>query len=146
MKEVRQAVALYLRNPGNHNEFLAVRRPADARSLPNVWGLPAVTLVEGETLYNAIKRVGTEKLNTEVEPTNFIGVKAADRDNHTLVLMDFAAELVGREPDVTEAETESTKYGDQIWTPHVALLTQAAKEGSLCSQIILDQHQIPYNL
>jgi hypothetical protein len=44
MKPTKCSVAVFLINPQNENEFLAVKRPADDDKLPNVWGLPAVTI------------------------------------------------------------------------------------------------------
>jgi ADP-ribose pyrophosphatase YjhB (NUDIX family) len=144
MKEVKLAVAVYLVNPANEQEFLAVKRPVDAHSLPGVWGLPAVTLRPGESVTDGIKRVGEEKLSTIIEPEEFLGVKAGDRASHHLVLMDFKAKLVGQTPSVKDGVTDATKYEDQQWTSDVTILREAASKGSLCSQIILDRLGLKY--
>ena len=67
MKLIKQAVAIYLISPNNSSEFLIVKRPPNDGILSNVWGLPAVVLKSGENIEEAVNRVGTEKLNTQIE-------------------------------------------------------------------------------
>lgn len=135
--QVRYAVAAVLRHPRDPRRFLAVRRPADDDRLPDVWGLPAVSLAPGELPEAAVRRIGREKLATEIEPTRFVGARAGDRGDHQLILMDIEAALAGPEPDVTRAPTQRTRYVEQRWTSDLELLVDAARKGSLCSQALL---------
>lgn len=143
-KPIKTAVAVFLLNPNNPSQFLIVKRPPDDDSLPNVYGLPAGSIKNGEMPEQVVTRVGKEKLNTEIKPTRFIGSKYIDRGTYILILMDIEAELIGGEPDVLSAETENTKYVDQAWTEDYTRLVEAASKGSLCSQIILDREGINY--
>lgn len=143
-KPIKTAVAVFLKNPNNDSQFLIVKRPPDDDSLPNVYGLPAGSIKSGELPEQVVIRVGIEKLNTTIKPTKFIGSKYIDRGSYILILMDIEAELIGKEPSVIEAQTENTKYVDQIWTNDYTTLIEAASKGSLCSQIILDREGISY--
>ncbi|HEX6070343.1 MAG TPA: NUDIX domain-containing protein, partial [Longimicrobiaceae bacterium] len=61
-RPVKCSVAAVVRREGAPGEFLAVRRPPDDDHLPNVWGLPAVSLRDGELPEAALRRLGEEKL------------------------------------------------------------------------------------
>lgn len=144
MKNTKFSIAVYLINPNSDQEFLIVKRPSDDDRLPNVWGLPAVTVKDNELPEEAVKRVGKEKLNTYIKPTGFIGIKRVDRDDYEFILMDIRAELVGQQPNVADAITQNTQYVDQKWTSNLNDLKEAASKGSLCSQIILDTNSVSY--
>jgi ADP-ribose pyrophosphatase YjhB (NUDIX family) len=144
MKPVRCSVAAVLRNPENAREFLAVRRPPDDDRLPNVWGLPAVTLAPGELPEAGLRRIGREKLGAEIEPTRFVGIKSMDRGDYELILMDMEAGVVSGAPSVLLAETTATRYVDQRWTDDLLVLREAARRGSLCSQLLLEASGIGY--
>jgi ADP-ribose pyrophosphatase YjhB (NUDIX family) len=144
MKPVRCAVAAVLRHPANERLFLAVRRPETDEHLPGVWGLPAVTLEPGELPEQGLRRVGREKLGAEIEPVRFVGVKGRDRGAYELILMDIEARLAAGEPSVATAPTRATRYVDQRWTADLLLLRDAARMGSVCSQVMLDAHGVEY--
>jgi len=143
-KAVKCAVAAVVVHPEDPRAFLVVQRPPDDDRLPNVWGLPAVSLLPGELPEAAVRRIGREKLTTEIEPVRFIGIKSMDRGDHELILMDIEARLVGGEPDVRRAPTERTKYVDQRWTRDPAELRDAARKGSVCSQVLLEARGVSY--
>lgn len=107
-------------------------------------GLPAVTLQPSELPETALRRLGHEKLNTGAGPVRMVGVKSLDRGGEELVLMEMEARLTGEPPDVTAAQTQSTRYVDQQWTEDLPLLREAARQGSLCSQILLEAEGISY--
>jgi ADP-ribose pyrophosphatase YjhB (NUDIX family) len=115
-----------------------VKRPATDASLPNVWGLPAVVVKAGELPEDAVRRLGVEKLSTEIEPQSYIGIKRMERDTQELILMDIVATLHGGEPSVETATTTGTKYIDQQWTGDYSIFTEAAQKGSLCTRIFLE--------
>lgn len=142
-KPVRCSVAIALRHPED-GTFLLVRRPPDDDRLPNIWGLPAVTLKAGELPEEAVRRVGREKLACEIEPTRFVGIRSADRGEYELILMDVEARLIGGEPDVHRAQTQATRYVDQQWTDQLELLVPGAERGSVCSQILLEHYSLPF--
>lgn len=144
MPPVKCAVAAVLRNPDDPREFLAVKRPPDDDRLPDVWGLPAVSLRPGELPEEGLRRIGREKLGTRIEPTRFVGIKAADRGEYQLILMDIEARLIGDTPSVERATSDATRYVDQRWTADFALLRDAASRGSLCSQVLLDEAGVGY--
>ena len=144
MKSTKFSVAVLLINPDNDKEFLVVKRPPDDDRLPNVWGLPAVTIQSNELPENTVKRIGIEKLDTDIEATEYIGIKRSDRDDYELILIDIKAKLTGKQPSVEKAQTENTKYVDQQWTSDLNILKDAASKGSLCSQIVLDASSIDY--
>ena len=135
---VKCSVAAVVRSSAHPGAFLAVRRPPDDDRLPDVWGLPAVTLAEGELPEAAVRRLGREKLGTDLEPRSFVGIRAADRGEYLLILMDIEAEVTGAEPDVHAARTAATAYVDQRWSESVEILREAAERGSVCARILLE--------
>mgnify|MGYP001329846084 CR=1 FL=1 len=144
-KPTRCAVAAVVRHPEDRRRFLAVRRPPTDDELPNVWGLPAITLRPGELPEQGLRRVGREKLAAEIEPTRFVGIKAADRGTYELILMVVEARLSGAAaPSVSEARPEGTAYVAQQWTEDPFLLQEAAQNGSLCSQVFLEAEEVGY--
>ena len=138
------AIALLLVHPIDQTKFLAVKRPSNAKSLPDVWGLPAVTLNYSEPPEIAMSRVAKEKLNTEVELLGCLGLDSINRGNYYLTLMDIVVKLKGKEPSVIEAQTKHTKYIGQQWTDEPSILKEAASKGSLCSRILLKSLGIAY--
>lgn len=145
MKQTKFAIAVALYNPDNPSEVLAVKRPADDDSLPNVWGLPAVSVKDGELPEDAVKRLGLEKLSTDIIPVSYIGVMRSDRRDFELILMDIKSELRGTSPNVRNANTTSTKYVDQQWTSDYSVFIEAAKKGSLCSKIFLSSKNVNWD-
>lgn len=138
------AIAVVLINPADESEFLAVKRPPNAKTLPNVWGLPAVTVKSNESPEAATARLAKEKLNTQVEFLGCLGFDSMDRGEYELTLMDVVARLVGKQPSVWAATTKDTKYVQQQWTNELTILKEAAIRGSVCSQVLLKSQGIPY--
>jgi ADP-ribose pyrophosphatase YjhB (NUDIX family) len=138
------AIAVVLINPRNEKEFLAVKRPPDARTLPNVWGLPAITIEYEEDLSLTVLRLAKEKLDTKVEFIGCLGFDSVNRGEYDLILMDVVARLSGKDPSVLEAPTKHTKYVQQKWTSDLTILREAAFKGSLCSRILLRSQGLLY--
>lgn len=113
MKPTKFSVALVISNSNNEGEILVVQRPPDDDSLPNIWGLPASSLKGNELPEEIVKRIGREKLSTEVQPVSMVGIKRVDRGDYELILMDIKAKVVGKEPNVKEGRSEGTIYVDQ---------------------------------
>ncbi len=144
MKPIKFALAVVIKNPKNPDEVLAVLRPPDAKSLPNIWGLPAVSLKENETPEVAIVRLGKEKLATTIVPKEFIGVDTDERDSHQLVLMDIEVEVTGPEPEVQKGTTNDTKYTGQKWTSDYSVFIPGAQKGSVCDRVFLKSRGISW--
>jgi 8-oxo-dGTP diphosphatase len=142
MKPTKFAIAVALYNPANQDEVLAVKRPADDKDLPDVWGLPAVVIKDGELPEDAVRRLGIEKLSTTIEPVLYLGIMRAERAEFELILMDITAKLVGGEPSVQNALTTGTKYVDQQWTSDYTIFLDAARKGSLCTRIFLRSKEV----
>ncbi|MEX0930193.1 MAG: NUDIX hydrolase, partial [Candidatus Paceibacterota bacterium] len=133
-KPVKYAVSVVVRHPDKPGQFLSVKRPDNPQDpIGGMWGLPAVTMNEGEIPEDAARRVGPDKLGTEIKPTKWLGVKRGEREDHVLYLMDFEAELAGEgdEPDVSKAQTDSTVYAESRWTDDLDSLKPIAKHGSV---------------
>lgn len=145
MKPTKFAIAVVVRNPRNKSEVLAVLRPPNDDSLPNVWGLPAVVVKEGELPEESVKRLGVEKLATEIRAVSYVGIKQIEREEFELILMDIEAELVGGSPSVTLATTTGTKYVDQLWVSDYAIFKEAASKGSLCTRIFLESQGMSWD-
>jgi len=138
------AIAAVVIDPRDESRFLAVKRPSHAKSLPDVWGLPAIIVKHDEKPEMAVIRLAWEKLNTQVEFLGCLDLASIDRGDYELTLMDVVVRLVGKEPSVWEASTKQTKYVQQQWTDDLSILQEAASKGSICSRILLQSQGITY--
>jgi ADP-ribose pyrophosphatase YjhB (NUDIX family) len=109
------------------DRVLLVRRPDDDPDLPGVWGLPAASLTDGESPGEAVRRAGREKLGVEVRPLDALGQDGS--------MTDFRAEIVSGEPAVPQPGP-GTQYAALRWGD-LADLLPAARQGSLCSRVLL---------
>ena len=107
--------------------LLLVRRPEDDDDLPGVWGLPAVSLVPGESEEEAVRRAGREKLGVEVEPVERVGREQS--------MTDWVARIVSGRPAVPQPGPH-TQYA-QLRFGEPSELVPAAREGSLCCRVLL---------
>jgi 8-oxo-dGTP diphosphatase len=107
--------------------LLLVRRPDDDESLPGLWGLPAVSLANGESEEDAVRRAGREKLGVEVEPLEPVGSEGS--------MTDWEARVSAGEPAVPQPGP-NTQYTTLRWG-EPAELVPAAREGSLCCRVLL---------
>ena len=133
----RQAVAAALRRVDGL--VLAVRRPDEpGEELPNIWGLPAVTLLKGETAEEGIRRLGAQKLGIELTPLRQLAEGKQQRDDYVLHMRVYEASP-GGEPTLPRrtADSEVTLYEDAGWLP-VEALSEAAERGSLCCNLFLE--------
>jgi ADP-ribose pyrophosphatase YjhB (NUDIX family) len=92
-----------------------------------VWGLPAASLAPGESEEDAVRRAAREKLGIEVRPLETVGSDG--------FMTDFRAEIVTGEPAVQRGGP-NTQYAELRWG-RLAELVPAAREGSLCSRVLL---------
>jgi 8-oxo-dGTP diphosphatase len=124
MAAAKRSVSLVIEDPGG---LLLVRRPDDDESLPGVWGLPAVSVAPGESEEDAVRRAGRDKLGVEVRPVRPIGEDGTMRD--------WEAEIVSGTPTVPQPGPHTQYTAMRLGEP--ADLVPAARQGSLCSRVLL---------
>jgi predicted TIM-barrel fold metal-dependent hydrolase/ADP-ribose pyrophosphatase YjhB (NUDIX family) len=138
MKPLKRSVAVVIRRPDG--AFLVVRRPDDPDDpLAGAWGLPAVTLLDGEDERAAVVRAGRVKLGVELAAGARIGEKTADRGGYALRLADYAATVLAGVPAVPQPDDSMTQYTACRYTTDPGTLAEAAARGSLCAQIFLEE-------
>jgi hypothetical protein len=120
----KRSVSLVIESPEG---LLLVRRPDDDADLPGVWGLPAASLGEHESEEDAVRRAGREKLGVEVLPLQPIGTDGA--------MTDWEARIASGRPAVPQPGA-NTQYAQLRWGDPRDLVP-AAREGSLCSRVLL---------
>ena len=137
MKPVKHSVAVVVR--GADGTFLAVQRPADPQDpLAGVWGLPAITLRDGEEEQAAVARIGQAKLGVALAVGSKIGEKTADRGTYVLTLSDYEATVAGGTVTVPQPDESMTQYTQARYTADRGILSEAAGKGSLCAQVFLE--------
>ena len=138
MKPAKHSVAVVVR--GADGTFLAVRRPRDPGDpLAGLWGLPAITVRDGEDEPAAVVRAGWEKLGVRLAPGRKLGEKTADRGAYQLRLSDYEATVISGTPSVPQAGTSVTQYEACMFTADSGVLGEAAGKGSLCARIFLEE-------
>ena len=144
---MKRSVAVVVRRPGAPaavgapvgGEFLIVRRPDDPDDpLAGVWGLPAITLLDGEDERAAVVRAGRVKLGAELAVGARIGEKAADRGGYLLRLADYEATIVDGVPVVPQPDGSMTQYTACRFTADPEVLAEAAARGSVCAQVFIE--------
>jgi len=147
MKPLKRSVAVVVRQPADpagsggraRGNFLIVRRPDDPDDpLAGAWGLPAVTLSDGESEREAVIRAGRVKLGVVLAVGPRIGEKTADRGGYLLRLADYEATVVAGVPAVPQADRSMTQYTACRYTADPGALAEAAARGSLCAQVFLE--------
>jgi ADP-ribose pyrophosphatase YjhB (NUDIX family) len=137
-KPIRNGIAVILRNKENPTQFLTIKRPDEGGDLEGFWGLPATRMRAGELPEDAARRVCREKLGCDAVPLRLVGTMFQKRNSYDMFFIDIEMLLTGdRQPDVTKAVTDSTKYVGQQWTDNAKLLIPAAQCGSCCSTLFL---------
>jgi len=137
MKPLKRSVAVVIGRPGG--AFLIVRRPDDPDDpLAGAWGLPAITLLDGEDERSGVVRAGRVKLGVELAAGVRIGEKTADRGGYVLRLADYAATVLAGVPTVPQPDDSMTQYTACRYTSDQGTLAEAAARGSLCTQVFLE--------
>ncbi len=114
-----------------------LRPDEPGEELPGVWGLPAVTLRDGESPEGGVRRLGREKLGVELSPLRSAAEGEPRREGYTLRMMVYEASIVGT-PGLPPrpASGGGTRYVAIDWLP-VASFREAAEAGSLCCRLFL---------
>jgi ADP-ribose pyrophosphatase YjhB (NUDIX family) len=106
-------------------DILAIRRPENDDELPGVWGLPAGTLREAETVEDVIRRIGRDKLGVKLTPIRKLADGMQNRARYRL------------EMELWEASMEGTpSYPEWQWGDP-DLLRPGMAAGSLCCELAL---------
>ena len=140
MKPTKHAVAFVIYNE-DRSKFLVVQRPADDENLPNVWGLPASSLKEGESFEEATVRAGKDKLGVQVKTVKLIGEDSIEREKYVLHMKEYEVEIVEGEPEVPQPIEGVTQYQQWRWGTGEDLC-EAAGKASLCCKIYLDKEKV----
>ena len=139
---VKHSVALAVRKGRAGTDVLLVRRPEGDDEFPGIWGLPAASCRDGESVMQAARRIGTQKLGTPVEIGKTLGTGSQERDAYLIemtLVEAFPAGPFSGQSSLGGADGEAdgvTMYTAFRWG-RAADLTVSAKGGSLCSQLLL---------
>ena len=119
-KRVKHSVAVAVFRCG---EILTIRRAQDDDELPGIWGLPAGTCREGETVQQVVDRIGREKLGVRLTPIRKLASGEQDRPHYYLQM------------ELWEASMDGTpSYPEWRWAKP-DLLRPGAASGSLCCDL-----------
>jgi ADP-ribose pyrophosphatase YjhB (NUDIX family) len=129
---LKRSVSLVIEAPAG---LLLVRRPDDDESLPGAWGLPAASLLAGESERDAVVRAGREKLGVELEVVGVLAEERAQRPGYEIAMRDWAVRIAVGEPAVPQPG-EGTQYVEWRWG-RAEDLAPAARAGSLCARALL---------
>jgi ADP-ribose pyrophosphatase YjhB (NUDIX family) len=141
MTMLKQSIALAITPPDRPAAVLIVQRPADDEDLPAVWGLPAASLLAGESVEHAVQRIGRDKLGVELGIGAVLEHGATHRSAYLLDMRVIAAVITGGEPHAPQPVSGVTQY--QAWRWGTATdLEPAAAAGSLCSQLYLRRSEL----
>ena len=80
-KSVKYSAAVLVRQ---NDKILTVRRPDDEEELPGIWGLPAGSYREGETLNDLVRRIGRDKLGVGLTPIRVLTKGRQERTKYVL--------------------------------------------------------------
>jgi 8-oxo-dGTP diphosphatase len=132
---VKRSVAIVIRD--STGRYLVARRAEDDDSLPGVWGLPAASLRDAETLEQAAIRAGRQKLGVDVEIVGFLGTDTLSGDDHINELSEYEVRVLSGTPTVPQVDSSVSQYVQLRYTDDLSVLVPAARQGSLCSRILL---------
>jgi ADP-ribose pyrophosphatase YjhB (NUDIX family) len=120
---LKRSVAILIRSG---NKFLSTRRPDDDDELPGVWGLPAGSYRQSETLEHVIARIGKDKLGVILIPLRKLAMGRQQRERYIL------------EMELWEVEMSGTPRHPAWQWATATILESGKSEGSLCCRLALD--------
>jgi ADP-ribose pyrophosphatase YjhB (NUDIX family) len=117
---VKRSIAVLIRNG---NSFLSTRRADDDDELPGVWGLPAGSYRDLETLEDLVIRIGRDKLGVPLIPVRKLAIGRQERERYVLEMELWEVEMSGvpRHPAWQWATAE--------------ILGPGESQGSLCCRL-----------
>ncbi|HSK17517.1 MAG TPA: NUDIX domain-containing protein [Longimicrobiales bacterium] len=144
---LKRSVAVVIRHHVRPDSVLLVQRPDDDEDLPGVWGLPAASLMDGESALDAALRAGREKLGVILDVLDVLNEGAHLRETYRLEMQLLHARILSGAPRVDAALEErgaggaavpgTTRYQAWRWGV-ITELREAAELGSLCSRLALE--------
>lgn len=141
-KITKNAVSYVIYNK-DRSKVLGVLRPPDDKELPNVWGLPATLLRDGESFEEAVLRAGKQKIGVELKIKKVIGEDDIEREDYVLHMRDYEVEIAQGEPKAPQPYQDGTQYQACRWVDP-SELREAAGKGSLCTQIYLSHIKLDW--
>ena len=90
--QVKRSVAVLIRNG---DLILSTRRQDDDDELPGVWGLPAGTYRDSETLHDLVFRIGRDKLGVVLKPVHMLSEGTQQRSRYVLEMQLWEVEMTG---------------------------------------------------
>jgi ADP-ribose pyrophosphatase YjhB (NUDIX family) len=120
---VKRSVAVLIRNGDN---FLSTRRADDDDELPGVWGLPAGSYRELETLEDLITRIGRDKLGVTLIPIRRLGRGRQERERYVLEMELWEVGMSG-----------VPRHAEWRWVT-VESLEDGKSQGSLCCRLAIE--------
>ena len=146
-RPIKRSVAVMIRHHARPDWVLLVQRPDDDDDLPGVWGLPAASLLGGETALEAALRAGREKLGVMLDVLDVLNEGAHLREAYRLEMQLLHARIISGAPRVDATLEErgadgaavpgTTRYQAWRWGV-ITELQEAADLGSLCSRLALE--------
>ena len=109
------------------NRVLSLRRSEEDEELPGIWGLPAGTFRDAETIHDLIMRIGRDKLGVELEPVRKLLSGKQFRSQYLL------------EMDLWEAAMKGTPARPEWRWATIESLQPGAAAGSLCCQLAMQK-------
>jgi 8-oxo-dGTP pyrophosphatase MutT (NUDIX family) len=133
----RHAVSVAIRSAEQPGRVLIVQRPPDDADLPDAWGLPAASMLPGESPADAVRRAGTGKLGVRLSVGTPLRSGSVQRAGYTLQMTLYDATIAEGSPAVPQPTPDVTQYADMRWgsAPDLA---PAAAQGSLCCSLFLE--------
>jgi ADP-ribose pyrophosphatase YjhB (NUDIX family) len=119
---VKHSIAVLIRNG---TDILTARRSDEDDELPGIWGLPAGTLGEDETVQELITRIGRDKLGVELSPLKRLATGFQDRPAYRLSMELWEVSMNG-----------IPNHPEWKWAS-VGTLRAGAESGSLCCELAL---------
>jgi 8-oxo-dGTP pyrophosphatase MutT (NUDIX family) len=111
----------------NGDRVLSIRRSAGDDELPGIWGLPAGTFRDGETIADLITRIGRDKLGVELEPVRKLNSGRQLRSHYLL------------EMDLWEAAMKGSPVHPEWRWAAIESLQPGAEAGSLCCKLAVQK-------
>ena len=125
------------RDPHTSPEILVVRRSANDRYFPSLWGVPAGTLRKHEGYEDAIRRTAKHRFGVEVELLGERGAGSSDRGTHIVEMRLYEARIVAGSPQIRQVDLAGHGYTEAQWGKP-EMLQPAQERGSLCCRLVVE--------
>lgn len=129
----RTAVAIVFNNPQDDKQFFLVKRSDDPTDVfCNCWGFAAATLEDGETIEQAIQRIGTDKLGLTLTPVEKLASDNVSRVTHQLTMELWKVTAKGQLKMKQSGRPDISYYAGWKWGTLVDLEAPAALGSEAC--------------